>query len=136
MRHRSGYKKLNVDKGHRRSLLANLAAALINNGQIMTTLPKAKALRPYVEKLVTISKNNSNLFATKMLSAKLYDFKAVQLLTHEIKDACAERSGGYTRILKAGYRYGDAAPMAYIAFVDQEKIYSGKDKTADKNPNN
>lgn len=110
-------KKLNRTSSHRKALLANLAKALISHGRIKTTLPKAKALRPYAEKLVTLGKKN-DLATKRNLIAKTKDKDIVKKLCEEISPKFKERNGGYTRILKTGYRYGDSAPMAIIEFVE------------------
>lgn len=126
MRHGLRGRKLNKTSSHRRALFANLAAALIKHEQIKTTLPKAKDLRPVVEKLVTLAKNGS-LHARRQALAFLYDEKAVDKLFSELSTRYAGRNGGYLRILKAGFRYGDAAPVAVIEFVDRDVSAKGKD---------
>ncbi len=126
MRHRLGGRKLNRTSAHRRALFANLAQALIKHEQIQTTLPKAKDLRPYVEKLITIARQNT-LHARRQLLSKLYDKDMVTKLMDTLGPRYAERPGGYTRIIKSGYRYGDCAPTAYIEFVDRDVDAKGKD---------
>ncbi len=126
MRHGVSGRKLNRTTEHRKATLANLAAALIKHEQISTTLPKAKELRPFVEKLVTLGKQGG-LAARRRAHAVLGD----DLMTRKLFDTLAPRyqarAGGYTRVLKAGFRYGDAAPMAIIEFVDRDPEAKGKD---------
>lgn len=110
-------KKLNRTSSHRKALLANLANSLITHGRIKTTLPKAKALRPYAEKLITLGKNN-NITVKRSLISKIKDKQVAKRLCEEVSPKFKERKGGYTRILKVGYRYGDAAPMAIIELVE------------------
>jgi large subunit ribosomal protein L17 len=107
-------------------MLANMAASLIKHEQIKTTLPKAKDLRPYVERLITLSKKG-DLHARRRAIAILRDQGMVRKLFDTIGPRYAERNGGYTRVLKAGYRYGDAAPMAFIEFVDRDPEAKGLD---------
>src|SRR6476620_8219024 len=126
MRHGMGTRKLNRTKGHRRALFANLACALLKHEQISTTLPKAKDLRPYVEKLITLGKTGT-LHARRQAAAKLRDDAVVAKLFSVIGPRYKARSGGYTRILKAGFRYGDAAPMAVIELVDRDVDAKGLD---------
>jgi large subunit ribosomal protein L17 len=124
MRHGMSGRKLNRTKAHRKALFMNLAQALVKHEQIKTTLPKAKDLRPIVEKLVTLGKLISHL-QNEVLANKLLTVLA---------DRYKGRPGGYTRVLKAGFRYGDAAPMAIIEFVDRDPAAKGTDSgpTADK----
>jgi len=110
-------KKLNRTSSHRKALLANLANALITHGRIKTTLPKAKALRPYAEKLVTLGKKD-DFNTRRRLISKIKDKSIAKKLCEEVSPKFKERNGGYTRILKTGYRYGDSAPMAIIEFVE------------------
>jgi large subunit ribosomal protein L17 len=117
MRHRSSKSKLKRTAAHRRSLLANLACSLIENGRIKTTLGKAKALRPVAEKMVTLGKSG-DLHARRQAIAFLRQKDVVQKLFAEVAPAAANRSGGYCRITKLGVRMTDAAPMAYIEFCD------------------
>ena len=126
MRHGMGQRKFNRTKGHRRAMLANLANALLKHEQISTTLPKAKDLRPYVEKLITLGKLGT-LHARRQAAAKLRDDKVVAKLFAVIGPRYKDRAGGYTRILKAGFRYGDAAPMAMIELVDRDLEAKGLD---------
>jgi len=118
MRHRKHHGGLNRPTGHRRALLANLATALITHGRIETTEPKARAMRPYVEKLITLAKRG-DLHARRQVLAKLKHRPVVDRLFNDIASASAERSGGYTRMVKTGFRNGDAAPMAVVELVDQ-----------------
>ena len=129
MRHGSSGRRLNRTTGHRNALLVNLATALIKHEQIKTTLPKAKELRPYVEKLVTLGKRGAaNLHARRQALAQLRnDDVVVAKIFDTLAPRYASRSGGYTRVMKAGFRYGDAAPMAVIEFVDRDVEAKGKD---------
>lgn len=117
MRHRKHRGSLGLVSGHRRALMANLATALLTHGRIETTEPKARALRPYVEKLITLGKRG-DLHARRQALAKLRYRPIVDRLFGDITTACADRSGGYTRIIKTSFRNGDAAPMAVIELVD------------------
>jgi len=126
MRHGISGRKLNRTKAHRRALFANLAANLIKHEQIKTTLPKAKDLRPVVEKLITLAKKG-DLAARRQAYAFLYDQEIAKKLFDVLGKRYAERNGGYLRIIKAGYRFGDAAPMAIIEFVDRDIAEKGKD---------
>ncbi|MDF1850349.1 MAG: 50S ribosomal protein L17 [Verrucomicrobiales bacterium] len=121
MRHRSKTVKLQRDKAHREALLRNLASSLIEHRQIRTTLGKAKALRPFVEKLVTLGKKNtlhSRRRALSLLGSNQLAQRSVKVLFDDIATASADRQGGYTRIIKLGQRRSDSAPMALIEFVD------------------
>ena len=122
MRHKISGAKLNRTSSHRKSMLANMAVSLIMHEQIKTTVPKAKALRPYVEKLVTIAKGNDHLSATKRLISKIQDKKAVHKLFLTLRSRYEFRKGGYLRIVKIDNRYGDNAPMAVIEFVEKNVI--------------
>jgi large subunit ribosomal protein L17 len=126
MRHGLSGRKLNRTSSHRRALFANMAAALIKHEQIKTTLPKAKDLRPIVEKLVTLGKDGG-LANRRRAYAVLRDDVIVSKLFDALARRYATRSGGYTRVLKAGFRYGDAAPMAVIEFVDRDPAAKGQD---------
>jgi len=117
MRHRKHHGSLGLVSGHRRALLSNLAAALITHGRIETTHAKAKAVRPYIEKLISLGKDGS-LHARRRALAKLGHRSVVDRLFVQVAPVFAERSGGYTRIVKTGFRVGDAAPKAVIEFVD------------------
>jgi large subunit ribosomal protein L17 len=119
-------RKLNRTASHRKALFANMAAALIKHEQIKTTLPKAKDLRPIVEKLITMGKHGG-LANRRRAYAVLRDDTVVSKLFGPIAERYAGRAGGYTRVLKAGFRYGDAAPMAVIEFVDRDVTAKGQD---------
>ena len=119
MRHKLGYKKLNRTSEHRKALIKNMLNSLIKYEQITTTLPKAKVLRPQAEKIITLGKKN-NLQNTKRLISKLQDSKSANKVKKTLSKRYQERKGGYTRIIKAGFRYGDNAPMAIIEFVDRD----------------
>ena len=133
MRHGNAYRKLNRTAEHRRAMFGNMAAALIKHEQIVTTLPKAKDLRPIVEKLVTLGKRG-DLHARRQAIAEIRDVAMVKKLFDVIGPRYKERNGGYTRVLKAGFRYGDSAPVAVIEFVDRDVDARGRDSgpTQDK----
>ena len=118
MRHKLGHKKLNRTSEHRKALIKNMLNSLVKYEQLTTTLPKAKVLRPEAEKLITIGKNDS-LANTKRLVSKLQNTQTVNKIRKTLSKRYETRKGGYTRIIKAGYRYGDNAPMAVIEFVDR-----------------
>ena len=118
MRHRRSGRKLNRTSAHRKAAFQNLAAALIRHERIQTTLPKAKELRPIVERLVTLGKQNT-LHARRIAMARLPRDADIAKLFGPLSERFASRPGGYTRIVRSGYRYGDAAAMAYIEFVDK-----------------
>lgn len=124
MRHGMSGRKFNRTSSHRRAMFANMAAALITHEQIKTTLPKAKDLRPVVEKLITLGKKGG-LHNRRQAYAMLRDDVVVAKLFDGIADRYKDRSGGYTRVLKAGFRYGDAAPMAMIELVDRDAAAKG-----------
>ena len=124
MNHGAGYRRLNRTHEHRKALFANMAGSLIEHEQIKTTLPKAKELRPIVEKLITLAKRG-DLHARRQASAQLNDEKHVERLFAILGPRYANRAGGYVRILKAGFRYGDMAPMAIIEFVDRDPAAKG-----------
>jgi large subunit ribosomal protein L17 len=126
MRHAKTHRKFSRRSDHRRSMLANLAAALIKHEQIVTTLPKAKDLRPVVEKLVTLGKRG-DLHARRQAIAQMRDLAMVKKLFDVIGPRYKGRNGGYLRVLKAGFRYGDSAPVAVIEFVDRDVEARGKD---------
>ena len=126
MRHRKAGRRLNRTASHRKAMFKNMANALIKHEQIITTLPKAKDLRPYAEKLITLAKRG-DLHARRLAMAKLRDKSVVSKLFSAIAERYADRSGGYTRVLKAGFRYGDAAPMAVIELVDRDTDAKGLD---------
>jgi len=119
MRHKIGYKKLNRTSEHRKALLKNMLNSLIKYEQIKTTLPKAKFLKPQADKIITLGKKN-NLTSTKNLISKLQNITSANKVTKTLSKRYEKRSGGYTRIIKAGFRYGDNAPMAIIEFVDRD----------------
>ena len=119
MRHARGYRRLNRTHEHRKALFANMAGSLIEHEQIKTTLPKAKELRPIVEKLITLAKRG-DLHARRQAAAMLKEDKDVAKLFDVLGARYKDRAGGYTRVLKAGFRYGDMAPMAIIEFVDRD----------------
>ncbi len=119
MRHRLGHKKLNRTSEHRKALLKNMLNSLVKYEQITTTLPKAKVLRPEAEKLITIGKKNT-LANTRRLVSKLQNITTVNKIRKTLSKRYESRRGGYTRIIKAGYRYGDNAPLAIIEFVDRD----------------
>jgi large subunit ribosomal protein L17 len=128
MRHRNQGRKLNRTASHREAMFANMAAALIKHEQIKTTLPKAKELRPIVEKLVTLSRRGpSDLHARRQALAQVRDDGQVRKLFDVLGPRYAERPGGYTRVLKAGFRFGDNAEMAFIEFVDRDESAKGQD---------
>ena len=126
MRHGMSGRKLNRTSSHRKALFSNMANALIKHEQIKTTLPKAKELRPVVEKLVTLGKRG-DLHARRQAFAMLRDDGMTRKLFDTLAERYAGRQGGYTRVLKAGHRYGDAAPMAIIEFVDRDPEAKGLD---------
>jgi len=126
MRHGNSGRKLNKTSSHRTAMFANMAAALIKHEQITTTLPKAKELRPIVEKLITLGKRGG-LHARRQAYAFLPEKGAVDKLFETLNSRYASRAGGYTRVLKAGFRYGDAAPMAVIELVDRDPEAKGLD---------
>ena len=119
MRHAKGYRRLNRTHEHRKALWANMAGSLIEHEQIKTTLPKAKELRPIVEKLITLAKKG-DLHARRQARSQLKEDQYVTKLFDVLGPRYAERKGGYIRVLKAGFRYGDMAPMAIIEFVDRD----------------
>ena len=119
MRHGMANKKLNRTSEHRKALLKNMLNSLIKYEQIKTTLPKAKFLKPQAEKIITLGKKE-NLHNTKILMTKLQDIKSTNKVKKTLSKRYEKRNGGYTRIIKAGYRYGDNAPMAIIEFVDRD----------------
>jgi large subunit ribosomal protein L17 len=126
MRHRNQGRKLGKTASHRTAMFANMAAALIKHEQIKTTLPKAKELRPVVEKLVTLSRRN-NLHARRLAMSQIRDETQVKKLFDVIGPRYVSRPGGYTRVLKAGFRHGDNAAMAFIEFIDRDVDAKGLD---------
>ena len=134
MRHRLGYKKLNKTSEHRKALIKNMLNNLIKYEQIITTLPKAKVLKPQADKIITLGKKK-NLQNTKRLVSKLQDKSNANKVIKTLSKRYEKRSGGYTRIVKAGFRYGDNAPLAVIEFVDRDveaKRKFKKKKSQDK----
>lgn len=126
MRHGFAHRKLNRTAEHRRAMFANMAAALIKHEQITTTLPKAKDLRPIVEKLVTLGKRGG-LHARRQAISKIRDVAMVKKLFDVLGPRYKARNGGYTRVMKAGFRFGDSAPLAVIEFVDRDVDAKGLD---------
>ena len=126
MRHGSAHRKLGRTTAHRTAMFANMAASLIKHEQIVTTLPKAKELRPVVEKLVTLAKRGS-LHARRQAISQVRDVEQVGKLFATLGPRYKDRHGGYCRVLKAGFRFGDNAPMAVIEFVDRDVDARGKD---------
>jgi large subunit ribosomal protein L17 len=126
MRHGIKQRKLGRKTGHRNALFRNMAASLIKHEQIMTTVPKAKELRPYVEKLISLAKRGG-LSNRRLAMSKLQDETQLKKLFDVLADRYADREGGYTRIIKAGYRGSDAAPMAVIELVDRDVDAKGQD---------
>ena len=126
MRHGKTHRKLNRTAEHRRAMFGNMAAALIKHEQIVTTLPKAKELRPIVEKLVTLGKRG-DLHARRQAIAAMRDPPMVKKLFEVLGPRYRDRNGGYIRVLKAGFRYGDSAAVAVIEFVDRDVDARGKD---------
>ncbi|MDP2698500.1 50S ribosomal protein L17 [Thalassospira sp.] len=129
MRHGMQGRKLNRTASHRKAMFSNMAASLLTHEQIKTTLPKAKDLRPYVEKLITLGKRG-DLHARRQALSTLRDEKVVAKLFGEIAERYKDRSGGYTRVLKAGFRYGDAAPVAVIELVERNPEAKGAEDRA------
>ena len=137
MRHGFANKKLNRTSEHRKALLKNMLNSLVKYEQIKTTLPKAKFLKPQADKLITLGKKNT-LHNTKMLVSQLQDIKSANKVKKTLSKRYEKRSGRYTRIIKAGFRYGDNAPMAIIEFVDRDveaKRVDKKKKDTAKEPN-
>jgi len=126
MRHGMSGRKFNRTSSHRKAMFSNMAAALIKHEQIKTTLPKAKDLRPIVEKLITLGKKGG-LHNRRLAYAQLRDDVIVAKLFGPIAERYSQRPGGYTRVLKAGFRYGDAAPLAFIELVDRDVAAKGLD---------
>ncbi|WP_339108061.1 50S ribosomal protein L17 [Thioclava sp. GXIMD4216] len=124
MRHARGYRRLNRTHEHRKALFSNMAGSLIEHEQIKTTLPKAKELRPVIEKLITLAKRG-DLHARRQAAAQLKQDKDVAKLFEVLGPRFKDRQGGYVRVLKAGFRYGDMAPMAIIEFVERDSSAKG-----------
>ena len=130
MYHGRGLRRFNRTAEHRKAMFANLSCNLIHHEQIVTTLPKAKDLRPVVEKLVTLGKRG-DLHARRQAIAQIRDVELVRKLFAVLGPRYKDRQGGYTRVLKAGFRYGDNAPMAVIEFVDRDPDAKGKPRGAE-----
>jgi large subunit ribosomal protein L17 len=126
MRHRKGKRKLNRTSSHRKAMLANMASNLIKHEQIQTTLPKAKELRSYVDKIITLGKKGGQANRRRAVS-RLRNEDMAKKVFDVLAERYADRPGGYTRVLKAGFRYGDAAPMAIIELVDRDPEAKGQD---------
>jgi large subunit ribosomal protein L17 len=126
MRHRKAHRKLNRTSSHRQAMLKNMAAALIKHEQILTTLPKAKELRPYVEKLITLAKKGG-LSNRRLAASRLMDETQLGKLFDTLADRYADRPGGYSRVIKAGFRASDAAPMAVIELIERDEDARGQD---------
>lgn len=124
MRHGNRGRKLNRTSSHRKAMFANMSASLIQHEQIVTTLPKAKELRPIIEKLITLGKRG-DLHARRQAIAQIRDVAMVGKLFDALAERYKDRNGGYTRVLKAGFRYGDNAPLAVIEFVDRDVSAKG-----------
>lgn len=124
MRHGIAHRKLNRTSTHRRAMMANMAASLIEHEQIVTTLPKAKELKPFMDKLITLAKKG-DLGARRLAISKIRDKQQVAKLFDTLGERYSERNGGYTRVLKAGFRHGDSAPMAVIELVDRDPEAKG-----------
>jgi len=134
MKHKIGYKKLNRTSEHRKAMIQNMLNSLIKYEQIVTTLPKAKVLKPQADKIITLGKK-SNLTNKKILFSKLQDKNSARKVFKELSKRYEKRNGGYTRIIKAGFRYGDSSPKAIIEFVDRNteaKKVDIKKKDAEK----
>ena len=129
MRHGNAHRKFNRTAEHRKAMFANMSAALITHEQVMTTFPKAKDLRPVVEKLVTLAKKG-DLHARRRAVAEIRELGAVKKLFEVLGPRYKSRNGGYLRIVKAGFRYGDSAPIAVIEFVDRDSEAKGKEDRA------
>ena len=142
MKHRIKGKKLNRTSSHRKALFKNMAQAIIKHEQIITTLPKAKTMKPIIDKLITLGKKGG-LHARRQAFSQLRDNNIVSKLFNNLAARYAERQGGYSRVLKAGFRYGDAAAMAVLELVDRDEDARGKDsgptqeqKKSDQNDEN
>ncbi len=126
MRHKVGHRKLQRPTAHRNAMLRNMAASLIKHEQILTTLPKARELRPYVEKLITLAKKGG-LSNRRLAQSRLMDDGQLKKLFEVLAERYSDRSGGYSRVIKAGFRGSDAAPMGVIELVDRDVSEKGKD---------
>ena len=129
MRHRHGYRKLNRTHSHRKAMFANMAVSLLTHEQIKTTLPKAKELRRIADKMITLGKKGT-LHSRRQAASYLRDDAALSKLFDTLADRYKDRPGGYTRVLKAGFRYGDSAPMAIIELVDRDPDAKGAEDIA------
>ena len=129
MRHRHGYRRLNRTASHRKAMFANMAVSLLNHEQIKTTLPKAKELRRVADKMITLGKKGT-LHSRRQAASFLRDDVAVVKLFSVLAERYQDRPGGYTRVLKAGFRHGDAAPMAVIELVDRDPDSKGAEDRA------
>ena len=129
MRHRHGYRKLNRTHSHRKAMFSNMVVSLLTHEQIKTTLPKAKELRRIADKMITLGKKGS-LHTRRQAASYLRDDASLTKLFATLADRYKDRSGGYTRVLKAGFRYGDSAPMAIIELVDRDPDAKGAEDTA------
>lgn len=132
MKHRIKQRKLNRTSSHRKAMLANMAASLVKHEQIKTTLPKAKELRPFVEKLITLGKHaaanpDTAVAKRRQVVSKIRDVDQAKKIFDVLAERYEDRPGGYVRVLKAGFRYGDAAPMAIIELVDRDPTAKGQD---------
>jgi len=125
MRHKIAHRKLNRTASHRKAMFANMSSSLVEHEQIVTTLPKAKELRPFVEKLVTLAKKG-DLNSRRIAIGRMRNKEQAKKLFDVLGPRYADRPGGYIRIMKAGFRYGDNAPMAVIEFVDRDESAKGK----------
>ncbi len=125
MRHKIAHRKLNRTASHRKAMFANMSSSLVEHEQIVTTLPKAKELRPFVEKLVTLAKKG-DLNSRRIAISRMRNKEQAKKLFDVLGPRYADRPGGYIRIMKAGFRYGDNAPMAVIEFVDRDESAKGK----------
>jgi len=130
MRHGISQRKLGRKTGHRKALFRNMAAALIKHEQIVTTLPKAKELRPYIEKLITLAKRGG-LSNRRLAMGKLQDETQLKKLFDVLSERYSDREGGYVRIIKAGYRTSDSAPLAVIELIDRDEEAKGQDSGPD-----
>jgi len=126
MRHRKAHRKLNKTSSHRKAMFRNMAAGLIKHEQILTTLPKAKELRPYIEKLITLGKKGG-LSNRRLAMSRLMDETQLKKLFDTLGERYSDRDGGYCRIIRAGYRASDASPMAVIELVDRDEDAKGQD---------
>ena len=132
MRHRKKGRKLNRTASHRKAMFANMSAALVKHEQIMTTLPKAKELRRVMDRLITLAKRG-DLNSRRLAVSRMRDEKQVRKLFDVLGPRYKDRNGGYTRVLKAGFRYGDNAPRAVIELVDRDEAARGLDSGPDQN---